>query len=151
MSLMRIDRARFGLLLSSLVVCLTVGCGGPSGPELTSVSGTVRLDGAPLPGADILFIPENGSPSSGATDENGQYYLRYSVSRDGAMLGKHRVRISTYRAAHLDAEGNRVPGSPEKLPPEYNRDSTLTKEVKPGRNTLDFDLKSGGQVVQPRE
>ena len=149
--MMRHQRRRLGLLLSAFMVCSAIGCGGPDGPELAAVSGTVRLDGEPLPGADLLFIPENGSTSSGATDKNGYYYLRYSASRDGAMPGKHTVRISTYRPAHLDGEGKHLPGSTEKLPPEYHRDSKLTQEVKSGKNTIDFDLKSGGKIVQPRE
>jgi len=146
-------RERTGTWLSVSIILLAavIGCSRASGPELASVSGTVRLDGEPLPGADLLFIPENGSPSSGATDQNGRYYLRYSASRDGAMPGKHTVRISTYRAARLDENGQHVPGSPEKLPPEYHRNSKLTEEVKSGKNTIDFDLKSGGKVEQPRE
>lgn len=68
------------------------------------------------------------------------------------MVGKHKVQISTHRSEEEDVEGNTIPAAPEKLPAQYNRETTLTAEVKSGSNTIDFkDLKSEGEIVQPSE
>ena len=146
MSSLAITRFRAVLLL----FC-AAGCGGGGhGPELGAVDGVVHLDGKPLPGALIVFVPENGSPSRGFTDEEGRYTLAYSRDHEGAEVGKHTVRISTGQPADEDEDGNPTPAVPEKVPVEYNQQSTLTADVKPGSNEIDFkDLKSGGQIVQP--
>ncbi len=130
------------------VVCLALlpaaGCS-DSGPALGTVSGTVTLDGNPLPNAEVEFQPvAEGSPSYGTTDENGHYELAYGVGKPGAMVGKHEVRISTYRQDAADDEGlSPAIEYPELLPPKYNEESELTREVKSGSNEgVDFDLKS---------
>lgn len=147
---------RFSLhisLVASLTLAVLSGCsGGTDGPELAGVGGYVHLDGQPLPGASVIFTPENGSPSYGTTDENGYYTLSYSINQDGAMIGKHKVQISTHRSEDEDAEGNTISAAPETLPAKHNRETTLTAEVKSGSNTIDFkDLKAEGEVVQPSE
>ncbi len=54
---------RVGLLtILAVSLCLTVGCGGRSGPKVVKVSGTVLVDGKPLqlPGgvqAFVQFVP----------------------------------------------------------------------------------------------
>ncbi|NUQ64626.1 MAG: carboxypeptidase regulatory-like domain-containing protein [Pirellulales bacterium] len=124
-------------LLAGLGALLLNGCGS-TGPELAAVSGIVTLDGQPLAGATVEFQPPKGSPSTGVTDSSGAYRLAYTARKQGAMLGKHSVRI-TFVAEKTDAEGNSV-ASPQLLPPKYNRNSELTAEVKPGSNKLDFQL-----------
>lgn len=134
------------------LVPLVCGCGSSDGPELATVEGYVYLDGQPLPDAVLTFTPESGAPSYGTTDEDGYYRLGYSASKEGAMLGRHTVRITTYRAPDMDEEGTPTPRVPEKLPAQYNRKSTLTAEVESGKNTIDFkDLTSEGDVIQPIE
>jgi hypothetical protein len=129
--------------LSILAVCLVAvyGRDAGSGPKLGKVSGTVKLDGDPLPDATIEFQPmaAEGSPSTAVTGSDGSYELMFLAGKPGAMVGKHIVRITTYR--QLSSEDPRGPGEiPEKLPPQYNSESTLEKEVKSGRNTIDFEL-----------
>lgn len=123
---------------SLVLAASTAGCGS-DGPERGIVTGKVTLDGEPLPDADIVFQPEDGSPSLGVTDERGRYDLMYTRDKRGAMLGEHVVQITTPTSA-TDAQGNSV-RVPQKVPPEYNARSQLTREVKPGRNKFDFNLK----------
>jgi hypothetical protein len=61
---------RFFLVLGALALLLplTVGCGGGKG----TVSGTVTLDGQPLPVGNIAFIPSQGPGASGRI-EDGKY------------------------------------------------------------------------------
>lgn len=132
-----------------MLACLA-GCGGSDGPELAEVYGYVKLDGQPLPGATVEFQPEQGSPSLGETDEEGYYTLKYTFDTDGAMVGRHTVKITTYRESVADAQGNEKT-IPEKVPNVYNVNTTLSEEVASGSQEIDFDLKSSeGKVVQPR-
>jgi len=81
-----------------------------------------------------MFQPEaTGSPSYGATDQNGSYELGYKRGVNGAMIGRHIVSIQLDSAA----------SGPKSLPPRYNTQSELRREVKSGEdNVFDFDLKS---------
>jgi len=115
----------------------SAGCG--NSVELGQVAGTITLDGQPLAKAKIEFQPQEiGSPSYGRTDENGHYELMFAVDTPGAMLGKHVVRISTFRQE--PGSGGPPVTIPERVPPKYNEKSELIREVKPGRNTFDFRL-----------
>ncbi len=138
-----------------LVSLLAAGCGG-SDVDLAPVKGTVTLDGEPLAGARVEFDPDpgevvrgkpTGSASYGVTDSSGRYTLLYTHEQEGALLGKHTVRITT-RAMTVDADGKEVL-VPERLPPKFHLNSELTREVTPGSNTFDFPLSlessSGGQ------
>lgn len=134
------------LLLVALVSLAAAGCGG-SDADLASVRGTVTLDGEPLAGARVEFdpVPEEmvrgkstGSASYGLTDSSGRYTLQYTPEQEGALIGKHVVRITTRRMT-VDADGKEIL-VPERLPPKFHRESELTREVTPGSNTFDFPL-----------
>lgn len=88
--------------LSAGVCCLLLvtGCGGSG---YAPVSGTVLLNGQPLEDAKLIFEPvgdasgnASGNVSYGRTDAAGRYTLRCPIAaQDGAVVGKHRVRIVT--------------------------------------------------------
>lgn len=126
-----------------LLISIAVGCSGSESynPELGNVTGTVTLDGKPLPAAVVTFIPKVDpsvklAPVSGAvTDSNGKYTLKFKNGKDGALPGTHSIQIST------DLEGTKDPAN-EKVPRKYNTRTTLTEIVKLGENTIDFDLKA---------
>lgn len=101
--------------------------------ELGKVSGTVTLDGKPLPNATVTFQPETGRPSVGVTDVAGSFVLRYTAKTEGAQCGKHRVMITTKRGAK---------GGKELIPAQYNEKTSLAVEIESGENQIDFDLKS---------
>lgn len=128
-----------------LLIGLLSGCGGGDGaPGRAIVSGTVALDGQPLPGADVVFEPEDGGISMGSTDESGEYVLRYSVDEPegGLPAGRYTVRITTG-----DRSGRRRVR--KRVPAKYNQLSELIEEVKPGENTINFDLESEGVSSNP--
>jgi hypothetical protein len=126
-----------GLLLLSLMLTGT-GCG-ESGPDLAPVSGRVTLDGRPLDPADVVFQPDDmKSPSFGRTNSDGRYDLAYKRGVAGALVGWHTVKISVV---------TEQTGGPQLVPPRYNSESGLRREVKAGEdNVFDFDLKSEGVV-----
>ena len=115
--------------------CLALGCG-KSTPAVTlaPVSGRVQLDGKPLAKAKLEFYPvgEDGkaSPSLGPdsyadTDVQGNYTLKTSDGRDGAVVGKHKVSISLIDREHAREHKGRINILPEK----YNGSTTLKWDV----------------------
>ncbi len=133
---------QLGLTFVCLMVACFLGCG-PRGPSLGQVEGTVTLDSVPLPGATVIFTPVDGGPASMAkTDGQGYYSLESAGGKRGAVVGKHKVSISTYEAGETDDSGQLVGHVPERVPAKYNRETTLEREVKRGRNVINFELQS---------
>jgi len=119
------------------LVCLA-GCGGPEHPDVGRVSGVVTLDGQPLAEATVMFQPTQGRASIATTDSAGKYSLTYLDGVPGALLGSHKVIIRT----EVPGEDGQPPIVKEKLPKRYHAQTELTAEVKPGSNTINFDLTS---------
>jgi hypothetical protein len=126
-------------MLPGLVVMLA-GCGGGGGPPLGTVSGFVSLDGEPLKEATVTFAPASGRPSQGMTDGEGRFTLDYTPGRPGAVIGEHRVRIST--EGYVQRPDGTVEERKERVPAAYNARSTLTATVQAGGNDCSFDLRS---------
>ena len=134
-------------VLSGLVTVL--GCGGiPS--DFGRVSGKVTLDDEPLADAFVTFQPDSGDrKSEGKTDANGNYELQYTFKQEGARVGTHKVSISTYQERTYNDDGTYGPPAPEKVPVQYNKETTLTATVEGTSNSIDFDLKSEGEIFTP--
>ena len=115
------------------------------------VKGKVTVDGKPLAGVVVTFIPPSFGPSNGETKEDGTYELK-SATFPGAPPGTYKVAIS-----HIVGDDGVVYGlgprssmSPpaglsvaqEKLPPEVADPgrTKLTANVPAG--PFDFDIKS---------
>jgi hypothetical protein len=124
------------------VAVVFVGCAESAKPYKTApVSGTVKLDGVPLAGAHVVFMPlpasqqQSGPEAAGDANENGQYTLVTVFGDNGASLGKNRVMIST-RKTELD------PANPD-------RPKEVAKERIPGKYfteqaPLYFDVPAAG-------
>lgn len=131
---------------TALLALALSGCGGAGTAE---VSGTVTMDGQPVPNALVTFTPEGeGSPAYGRTDSQGQYKLQYTQDASGAVPGQYVVSISTYTDGDPDAEPP-VPRSPETVPARYNVETELTATVDTSGKPHDFALESSGDVRQP--
>jgi hypothetical protein len=133
------------ILVGLLTLASVAGCGG-SNLTVAPVSGTVTLNGQPLPNAFIMFEPiesggTNTPTSNGRTDDKGHYVLSIPVTNDkGAVLGKHTVRIL---AAKIDKapDDDSISKVEEPVPAKYNAKSELTFEVKAGgSDKADFAL-----------
>lgn len=139
-----------GVLTSSLFILS--GCSAKGGPERASVAGEVTLDGQPIETGLIAFIPEAGKPgpTAGAAIQKGKYA---TPAGTGPVLGPHRVEITAHRTGRV-IEGAGLGGgvgpsggvvsekSEMYVPAQYNKNSTLTIDVKSGKNVQDFPLKS---------
>ncbi|MEZ6055786.1 MAG: carboxypeptidase-like regulatory domain-containing protein [Planctomycetaceae bacterium] len=145
-------RDQFPLVQFLIVVAIGAvvsGCGGGGAevPPLGIVSGVVKVDGKPIEGARVEFIPEaGGRPSSGVTDQDGKYTLSYADGVEGAAIGKHKVSVRTERAAFSPegGEGVATEARLEMLPPEYNDATSLSEEVKAEPTVINFDLETKG-------
>lgn len=144
----------FQLLLPRLLLlagmCIA-GCGG--GPradygklDLSSVTGTVKLDGQPLAGVMVKFEDEEQRFSSGITDSAGQYRLMFNSEKSGVLPGPKVVRISSAAAADPEASSEEDnperPAAKENIPACYNKESKIAVDVKSGSQSFDFDLKA---------
>jgi hypothetical protein len=121
------------VFLASCLAVLLTGCG-DSGPELCEVEGTVTLDGKPVAGAELTFVPQNVPTtmiSYGLTDDAGHYELAFTAAKTGAIPATHHVKIE-------------FPGgkTAARLNKKYQAEGAVTKEVKEGQNVIDIDLTS---------
>ncbi len=131
----------FALLLCASIPLLAVGCGGGGGgdqPDIGRVTGTVTLDGQPLPDATVMFQPDEGRASIGTTDAAGHYSLKYLENVNGAAVGHHKVMIRT----EIPGNDGEPPVAKEKLPAKYHDATELTADVKTGSNEKNFELTS---------
>jgi hypothetical protein len=92
--------------LASLTLLVASGCGG-SGPDIVEVSGQLTRGGKPVPNLTVMFQPDEGRPSWGRSDENGNFTLSYDPERDGARIGMHTV-VVRYKAQSMDEETGKV-------------------------------------------
>lgn len=140
----------------SLVMTLQIGCRSSEPvnaiPKLKPVTGKVSLNGKPLEGVIVTFLPkeEGGSMTVGETDENGQYKLSY-VGMPGCASGPYQVMLS-YKTT---ADGKPVTlamqsalimpkeaaGAVERMPEKYmGGKSTLSADVPDEGGQIDFSL-----------
>jgi hypothetical protein len=78
----------------ALLVVTLAGCGGV---KPVPVDAVVTLDGKPLPGATVLFVPNEGSrgrPAHGLTDADGSLQLTTFEDYDGVLPGEYRVVVT---------------------------------------------------------
>lgn len=131
----------FCLLLAKASTFLLLGC--RSNSDLASVRGKITLDGQALVDAFVVFAPTGqGTSSRGKTDSTGAYEMMFTDREKGAWIGENLVRIYTGDVGR-DGGG----GAKERVPTVYNQSTTLKVDVKPGSNTLDFELKSNAGKI----
>ncbi|WP_145231021.1 hypothetical protein [Gimesia algae] len=160
----RILRISLFCLLAPVVFNIS-GCGSSSTePEFVSklvpVTGKVTLDGNPLTGVMINYLPAEGQPGGeiafGLTDETGTYTLQTQLAgqspedSQGALPGNYSIYIhklvlpdgSAVPEGLSDAEAEEK-GAKQLLPAQYSSPtaSKLTAVVNSEATTNDFTLK----------
>ena len=143
-----------GLLLCLGLIIGTIGCSETqkaSAPPAHAVTGIVRLDEKPLPGALLQFIPREGTKGDNCyaqTDASGRYEIFQTRGEYGAQTGEYSVVIEYYLKPDgsplLAGEAPRAVAADQKLPPKYSSLSAtvLRAKVPEGGGVCDFDLKS---------
>ena len=132
-------------LLIAMLAVGAVGCKNqPELPPLADASGTVTLDGRPLPRGVVQLIPDGskgteGPVGTGEIEGNGQFTIS-TLGVRGAIVGHHRIRVIS-----TEVPTSERPDPPSIIPNKYNlaHRSGLTAEVKGNRsNTIDLQLSS---------
>jgi hypothetical protein len=81
--------------LIPLTVVLLGSVSGCGGSKLVPVEGIVTLDGKPVEGATVVFLPDgaSGRPAQGLTASDGRFHLS-TVSEKGAGPGDYKVVVT---------------------------------------------------------
>jgi hypothetical protein len=125
-----------GLLVGALAVALTwtVGCGSPPPPPRRGgIHGQVKLDGKPVPKANVRFIAlEPGGVNVLAAVKDGVYEV---PEGKGPVKGKYRVEFSVpkpgRRVPNPDVPGAWLEEPIETLPARYHRESNYVLDYDP--------------------
>jgi hypothetical protein len=136
---------RYTLVLAAVTVALLAGSACNRTDLCTaSIEGEVRLDGKSLEQGVIRFCPMQGV--AGAIAGSEIHDGRYRISdKAGPAIGWNRVEISGSRKtgrmipAPFPQQGM-IEERAEVVPPQFNKESTLKYEVKPGSNGADFSI-----------
>jgi hypothetical protein len=128
-------------LTLAFVVLVAAGCGSPT------VTGQVSLDGQPVDGGSIAFVPIG----SGSTIQVGGEIVRGTYTLTGARAprpGSYRVEIYWNKTTGKKIpapgdEGNFMEETLQVIPTRYNTKSELMADIKgTGKDTFDFALSS---------
>ncbi|MFM7590732.1 MAG: carboxypeptidase-like regulatory domain-containing protein, partial [Isosphaeraceae bacterium] len=130
-------------------------------PAIKPVSGTITLNGKPMEGAVISFLPmaEGGTMTVGQTREEGKYKLSY-LGMLGCAPGQYQVMLSYKttpdgKVVTLEIQSALVmpkeaTQAVERMPKEYGPgNKTLTATVPPEGGEINFDLK--GELLPAAE
>lgn len=158
---------KMAVALSGLAVAAIVLGGacnrGASKPKTYPVTGTVSLNGQPVPGATVNFTPKEQAPpgqsgpqaASAVTDEQGKYQIGTFAKGDGALPGEYLVSVTKYEGGAPAAGGSgseeeyrpplpgeEAPVPKNVLPPQYANPNTsgLSVKVEAKANTYDITL-----------
>ncbi len=143
-------RARW---LIGIGIVMVLGCNKGS-QQFAPVSGKVTLNGQPLANATVSFQPiakqgiEAGPGSTAKTNDKGEFTLKVSTGKLGAVVGKHRVIISSLEAKPEEDDSRPRRGGPElddKVPSRYGpggKDELTFEVVSGGTDKADFNLTS---------
>jgi hypothetical protein len=121
------------------------GCGS-TGPTVVDVTGTATRDGKPVPHLFLNFLPDQGRPSWGMTDERGRFTLSHDEKRNGAVVGTHTVWVQ-WRPKDPGQEQDLALGK-AKRPPElsailakYGKQDTTPLRIQISRDTREVEVK----------
>jgi hypothetical protein len=164
-----------GVSLRSLLVvpglvsaAFVAGCAGESPALLVPVEGKLLVDGKPLDGVDVTFIPEiseNNRGGAGTTDDSGAFTVTdLTQNKPGLPPGKYKLTFSRMRLPDGSAVPKSEPNQPvspgvirvESLPaflttPDPNDPSRTVQIPEEGSSNLELktSLKKGAGLRGP--
>ena len=137
---------------AAILLCIIALAGCDRGQVLVPAGGVVKYKHAPIPGADVVLVPDgDGQPAIGRTDDKGEFTLTTS-GRKGALVGSYKVSITAARPKRQVSASEAVAMSSEQIaanredliPIKYNNpvSSELTATVSRdlAANQFIFDL-----------
>lgn len=126
--------------IAFVLIAGVTGCGDPEIPT-ASVSGTVTINGNPVQGVEVMFVPDAKiRPSAGLTDAKGRYKAEFLSTQSGVALGSCVVQLSIYRGESMK----------NYLPKKFNEDAASIPafhlDVTKGGIIFDYDVKYDGEI-----
>ena len=111
-------------------------------------SGVVTLDGKPVDGAQVVFVPagEAKTGATGVTNTSGKFSLRAYQEKDGSIPGEYQVQISkTVKVELTGPKGSLDGGDPVRfeygVPAKYTGAKTSGLKVTiPEKGISDINL-----------
>jgi hypothetical protein len=126
------------------ITVLMAGCGG--GVSLHPVNGIVTLDGAPLDGAAVTFLPDVGTKTLGGmarTGAGGKFTLVGAKGEIGLAPGKYKVTVSKMKGTTATGE------PPEGAVTEADmKDDLPAIYSNPGQTILAFQVTGDGKPIE---
>jgi hypothetical protein len=147
----RLPLALFTALFSAALLC---GCS--SGGKLVPVTGTVKLDGQPVEGANIIFWstepgddPTKKGYGLAVSDASGKFVVKDFYGKEGLFTGEYKVTFNRY----VDSKGKLIApetkpeenvGARNTMPKAYQSVGTTTEIARVPSSGLEivFDLRS---------
>ena len=137
--------------LAALLSCC--GCGKPGSdlPTVT-VTGTVKLNGAPLEGATVTFASSDpeGKPANGITDAQGKFrlqtYLGGTTQADGALPGQYIVMVTKFES---DSTHTTQPTAEETAAQANKSQDALTNAQKSGSGSGGIGGMGSAKLLTP--
>ena len=135
----------YGWVVSSLALLPLfsiglVGCGSSDGLNRKALSGTVTVDGAPVPNGSVSFEPlVAGGVGSGAVISAGKYSI---AQKDGLPPGKYLVRITGDDGENFGVSQGKMPGD-EIMPPK----KSLVPDSWNAKSKEEIEVKDSGPFV----
>lgn len=127
----------------ALTLCVAVGCGDGK----SAVTGQVEMDGQPISGATVTFLPVAGTPGPGGvggTDATGKYTLSNFQGKPGVVAGEYKVTV-TKQTLKNPPKGDKVAvidtDFVHLLPAIYAKAETTPLTAKVERTGGKFDFK----------
>jgi hypothetical protein len=137
---------RLAVAAVTAAICLT-GCGGQPGSKLklVKVTGTVKLDGKPLPQGTISFVGNDATAVNAAAelDASGRYSLSTQQKGDGVPAGSYKVRIESWASPPKMVATGVEPGKsaiPERYATIESSELTAKVEDNSKAQVIDFNL-----------
>ncbi|MFV0445455.1 MAG: hypothetical protein ACK5Q5_17895 [Planctomycetaceae bacterium] len=140
---------RHGRCSCLLLLVAVVGCGGGApddAPDVAPVTGKISRKGAPLPNVSVTFQPLDApegmsNPSTGFTNDAGEYEMVLNRSTTGVVPGKHQVNLMAQDGLDDDDPSKKAPDEvviPDDL---RSREITVPPEgLKGGEANIDLDF-----------
>jgi hypothetical protein len=137
----------FRLFFALAFIVSLMGCG-PSGPKTARTIGKVTYKSQPVKFGSVIFQPETGKVASSIINPDGTFELWTNKQGDGAIIGKHRVRVvslTTQDPSYKVQAGQEMPTGKSLIPEKYNDfDTTPLKDyvvVDKPENSFNIELK----------
>lgn len=129
-----------GMVVGLLAAVVLTGCG-PKGPAMVKVTGTLTLDGTPVDGAIVGFLPSDGTPVTATTDASGNFSLEAPVGKSDVTVVKSEV-IGEIETSEEQTGGD--VRTKALLPIRYTtpQGSGLSFDIQPGMGPIALELKS---------